>query len=283
MMARLRTYVPRLLFWRGRRPLVAVLRMTGVIGGRPPLRSGLTLSGLALAIERAFAKKGLSAVALSINSPGGSPVQSSLLYGRIRALAKEKELPVFAFVEDVGASGGYWLACAADEIYADANSIVGSIGVVTAGFGLQDAIDRLGVQRRLYVSGDKKAMLDPFLAEKPGDVKHLKSVLSELHGNFKDLVRQRRGDKLKGPEKEIFSGSFWTARQALEYGLIDGLGDLRTVMRERFGDKTRFRVYGAPRPLLRRRLGFVGAAPEGWATEGLAALEERAIWARFGL
>lgn len=275
--------MPRLTFWRGRQPQVAVLRMTGVIGGRPPLRSGLTLSSLAEAMERAFSKKRISAVALAINSPGGSPVQSSLLYGRIRSLAEEKELPVFAFVEDVGASGGYWLACAADEIYADANSIVGSIGVVTAGFGLAQAIDRLGVQRRLYTSGDKKAMLDPFLAEKPGDVKHLKSVLSALHDNFKELVRQRRGDKLKGPEKEIFSGSFWTARQALEFGLIDGIGDLRTVMRERFGDKTRFRVYGAPRPLLRRRLGFAGAAPEAWVAQGLSALEERSVWARFGL
>ena len=282
-------YLPSFSLWRSRRPTVAVIRLNGVIGRVGGLRQGLTLAGLASAIEKAFRQKRLTAVALSINSPGGSPVQSSLLHRRIRTLAAEKDVPVFAFVEDVGASGGYWLACAGDEIYADANSIIGSIGVVSAGFGFADAIKRLGIERRLYTAGKQKGMLDPFLAEDAKDVKHLKSLQGELHENFKGIVRESRGERLSGPEAELFSGAFWTGRQALDMGLVDGVGELRETLRDRFGDKTRFRIFGDSRKSLRRRLGLGGETvrdvPDAgdWLVRGLAAVEERLFWSRFGL
>ena len=271
--------------WYRRHPRVSVIRMTGVIGRVGPMRGGMTLAGYAAVLERAFAPKRLAAVALAINSPGGSPAQSSLLLGRIRALAEEKKVPVLAFIEDVGASGGYWLACAGDEIYANENSIIGSIGVVSAGFGFQETIRRLGIERRLHTAGAQKAILDPFLEEQPAHVKRLTAIQKDMHETFKALVRARRGDRLVGPEKEVFSGAFWVAGQARALGLIDGIGELRSVLRERFGDKTRFRVFEPRRPLLRRRLGLVGsgAGAGDWITDAIAAVEERGLWARFGL
>lgn len=277
--------------WRGRKPKVAVVRLYGAIGQMGPLRSGLSLEGLAPVLQRAFGMRGLTAVALAINSPGGSPVQSSLIAGRIRQLAEEKEVPVFAFIEDVGASGGYWLATAADEIYADPASIVGSIGVVSAGFGFQDAIGKLGIERRVHTAGDNKAILDPFQAEKPKDVKRLKEIQGELHDIFKDEVRSRRGGKLTGDEKEMFSGAFWTGQKALDRGLIDGLGDLRAVLRGRYGEKVKLPVATAKKGFLQRRLGMslgqnmpgleaaVAALPEA----ALSTAETRALWARYGL
>ncbi len=276
-------YLPPFLRPGGGRPLVSVVRMSGVIGRLGPMRSGLSLSGLAPSIERAFKQRGAEAVALLINSPGGSPVQSSLIARRVRALAEEKEIPVYAFIEDLGASGGYWLACAADEIYADESSIVGSIGVITAGFGLDEAIKRFGVERRVYTSGERKSMLDPFRPENSKDVEHLKSIQADMHENFKRLVRERRGDKLASPEEELFNGAFWTGRQALERGLIDGIGDMRATLRARFGDKTRFRLFEAKKPFFKRRLGFAGPSGGEWAAAALAAVEERLMWSRFGL
>jgi len=270
-------------------PQVAVLRLAGVIGSVGPLRSGLTLSGQAQNIERAFKMKRLSAVALSINSPGGSPVQSALIAKRIRALADEKEIPVFAFAEDVAASGGYWLACAADEIFADENSIVGSIGVVSAGFGLQDLIKRIGVERRVHTSGERKAMLDPFQPEDPEDLKRLEAIQQDIHGSFKEMVRRRRGAKLKADEATLFSGEFWTGQRALDLGLVDGLGELRQIMRQRYGDKVQLKRIGGRQPWWRRRLGVAEALgrarpqPAEWAGGLLAAIEERALWSRFGL
>ncbi|MGF1608090.1 MAG: S49 family peptidase [Kiloniellales bacterium] len=272
-----------------RPPLVAVLRLTGVIGSLGPLRSGLTLAGQAQAIERAFKMKRLSAVALSINSPGGSPVQSALLATRIRALADEKEIPVFAFTEDVAASGGYWLACAADEIFADENSIVGSIGVISSGFGLQELIKRIGVERRLHTAGERKAMLDPFKPEDPEDLKRLEAIQQDIHESFKEMVRRRRGAKLKADETTLFNGEFWTGKRARELGLVDGLGELRQVMRQRFGDKVQLKRIGGRQPWWRRRLGVTealeraGPQPADWAGGLLAAVEERALWSRFGL
>ncbi len=266
-------------------PVVAVLRLAGVIGALGPLRMGLTLSGVAGQIERAFKLPRLKAVALSVNSPGGAPVQAALIGGRIRALAEEKEIPVIAFAEDVAASGGYWLACAADEIYADGNSIIGSIGVISSGFGFQDLLQRVGVERRLHTAGDKKSLLDPFMAEDPKDVTRLKSLQKEIHESFKDQVRKRRGERLKGSEKILFSGEFWTGRKALELGLIDGLGDLRGVLRERYGEKLRLKRVDGARPWWRRRLpaGSTLPAPQDWAAGLLAAVEERALWSRYGL
>ncbi len=265
-------------------PVVAVIRLAGVIGALGPLRMGLTMSSVVGQIERAFKLPRLKAVALVVNSPGGAPVQAALIGRRIRALAVEKEVPVIAFTEDVAASGGYWLACAADEIFADENSIVGSIGVISSGFGFQDLLQRVGVERRLHTAGEKKSMLDPFKAEDPKELARLKSLQKEIHESFKAQVRERRGERLKGSEKVLFSGEFWTGRKALELGLIDGLGDLRGVLRERYGKKLRLRPVDGARPWWRRRLPAGSLpAPQDWAAGLLAAAEERALWSRYGL
>src|SRR5258708_5156192 len=263
--------------FRRARPTVSVLRLAGVIGGMTPLRSGLVGHELAGPIERAFAGRGLVAVALVINSPGGSPVQSALIHQRIRQLSEERKLPVLAFVEDVAASGGYWLALAADEIFVDANSIVGSIGVITAGFGFDRAIERLGVQRRLYTAGERKSLLDSFLPEREEDVARLRRLHAEIHDNFKALVRARRGAKLKGEESELFSGEAWLGRRALELGLVDGVGELRSTLRARFGTRVRLRAVPTQRRTWRRRLGLAerGAWPAELVGDLMAGLEER--------
>jgi len=238
----------------------------------------------------------LNAVALAINSPGGSPVQATLIAKRIRTLAEEKDIPVFAFAEDVAASGGYWLAFAGDEIYADDSSIIGSIGVVTQGFGFTGLMKRLGVVRRLHTSGECKTILDPFLSEKPEDVERLKAIQEEIHGAFKDLGRERRAGKLKAPDEELFSGAFWTGQKALEAGLIDGIGEMRGVLREKFGDNVKLRSVPGRRSWLRLCFGLAipGGNPAGgmargigdsgeWAGGLLNAIEERLWWGRFGL
>ncbi len=268
-------------------PVVNVLRLAGVIGGTGRFRRGLSLASQAQLIDRAFKPSHLSAVALAINSPGGSPVQSALIGARIRALAEEKEVPVIAFTEDVAASGGYWLACAADEIFAHDSSIIGSIGVITAGFGFPELLSRIGVERRVYTAGERKSMLDPFRAEQPDDIERLKSIQAGIHDDFKTYVRARRGARLKGEEDMLFSGEFWTGRQALELGLIDGLGDLRQVMRARFGERVRLRVIDGPRRL-RWPFGFnargLGAPDLSASAQALVeAVEERALWSRYGL
>ena len=276
-----------------RAPVVVVLRLSGVIATGSKLRSGLSLASLAPQIERAFSMRRVSAVALVINSPGGSPAQSALICDRICALAKEKKKPVYAFTEDVAASGGYWLACAADEIYANENSIIGSIGVIYGGFGFHEALAKLGIERRLYTAGDKKSVLDPFSPEKESDVKRLKSLQKNLHENFKTLVRARRGDRLKGSARALFSGEFWTGANALELGLIDGIGDVRSVMRAKFGDKVELRLLMRRQGLLsmlrrddmRRGAPFELSSSLGQdLAEGLlAAAEERFLWNRYGL
>lgn len=266
-----------------RAPTVAVLRLSGVIGQLGPTRrGGMNLADLAEAIEKAFELPRLKAVALAVNSPGGSPVQSSLIAGRIRALAEEKEVPVYAFCEDVAASGGYWLACAADEVYANGASIVGSIGVISAGFGFPAVLDKLGIERRVYSAGDRKAQLDPFRPEDADDVRHLKEIQQDLHEQFMDYVRTRRGDKLKGEEKVLFTGDFWSGRRATELGLVDGIADLRGKMREVYGEKVKLRVVTQPRSWLQRRLGMQGFAGM-WARDLIGAAEERVWWSRYGL
>src|SRR5260221_970316 len=217
-----------------RGPAVPVVRLSGVIaaGGLLGAR-GLSIESVAPLLARAFSLPGAKAVALALNSPGGSPVQSALIAQRIRLLAAEKKLPVIAFVEDVAASGGYWLACAADEIIADGASIVGSIGVVSAGFGFRDLIAKLGIERRLHTSGENKSMLDPFSDEKPEDIERLKRLQAEIHDGFKDWVRERRGTKLRGGDSLLFTGEFWTARRGLEIRLVDRLGELRAVLQDR--------------------------------------------------
>lgn len=266
-------------------PVVAVLRFSGVIGGIGPVRRGLSLAGQAHLIERAFKLPRLEAVALTINSPGGSPVQSALIAGRIRALAEEKNIPVVAFAEDVAASGGYWLACAADEIFAHESSIVGSIGVISAGFGFPALLERLGVERRVHTAGERKTMLDPFRSEDPKDVARLQTIQTDVHESFQDYVRQRRGERLTGEEADLFSGEFWTGRRALELGLVDALGDLRQVMRERYGEKVRLRLIDGARPRWRPRLSVEVPAPDLAASAAalVDAFKERALWARYGL
>src|SRR5215475_13623424 len=219
--------------------VVPVVRLSGLIGSVTPLRQGMSLAGLARTLERAFAVKHARAVALVINSPGGSPVQSRQIYLRIRQLASEKKLPVLAFVEDVAASGGYMIACAGDEIFCDPSSILGSIGVVGGSFGFGGLIEKLGIERRLYTSGKHKAMLDPFLPENPDDVARLRTLQSEIHAMFIDLVKRSRGAKLRGEEDELFSGAYWTGQTSIGLGLSDAIGDLRSVLRARFGDKVR--------------------------------------------
>jgi serine protease SohB len=270
-------------------PVVPVVRLSGVIGFSTPLKPGLTLSSCARALERAFSLPRAQAVALAINSPGGSAVQSHLIFKRVRALAEEKKLPVIAFVEDVAASGGYMIACAADEIVADASSIVGSVGVVGGSFGFNRLLDKIGVERRLYTSGEHKAMLDPFLPEKPEDVERLKAIQKDIHEMFIALVKASRAGKLKGPESTLFSGEFWTGSKALEMGVVDRIGDVRTTLRERFGEKVRTPLITAERGLFGRRVPGVGLRHFGdwWGTPGLpeeflSALEARAIWARYG-
>jgi signal peptide peptidase SppA len=274
--------------WRRDRAVVPVVRLSGVIGAVTPLRPGLTLAGVARTLERAFGTKNAKAVALVINSPGGSPVQSRQIYLRIRQLAAEKKLPVLVFVEDVAASGGYMIACAGDEIFADPSSILGSIGVVGGSFGFDKAIEKLGIERRLYTSGERKAMLDPFLPEKPDDVKRIKAIQKDIHEQFIALVKERRMGKLTGADKTLFSGEYWTARTALEFGLIDGIGDLRAELRARYGDKVRTPLISAERSLFGRKLPGVGALDGVWQRPGLAdemisALEARAWWSRYGL
>lgn len=266
------------------RATVSILRLYGVIGqsGGPVRRGGLSLQDLEENIEHAFEQKHLKAVALAINSPGGSPVQSALIASRLRALSEKHEVPVLAFCEDAAASGGYWLACAGDEIYAQPASIVGSIGVISAGFGFTDLIEKIGVERRVYTSGDSKSQLDPFKPEKAADVKHLKALQNDIHEQFKDYVRERRGDNLTDDGKALFSGSFWTGQIARDKGLVDQLGELKAVCREKFGDKVKFKDVSKPKGFLQKKLGL-GSSLSGAGQELLATVEERAWWGRLGL
>ncbi len=264
-------------------PVVAVVPLSGVIGRLGPIARGLNLRGLAGTLERAFSLADVAAVALAVNSPGGSPVQSALIAGRIRALAAEKKVPVYAFAEDVAASGGYWLLSAGDELYADESSIIGSIGVVSAGFGFPELLKRIGVERRVYASSEHKAGLDPFRPERLDEVEHLRSVQGDIYAAFCAQVRARRGDRLKGEEAELFSGRFWSGRKALEFGLVDGIGDLRTVMRGRFGDKVKLRVIGGRQPWWRRRMGLAATPADELLAAVEARLDERALWLRYGL
>lgn len=269
-------------------PVVPVVRLSGVIGMGTPLRPGLMLSTIARSLERAFATRNARAVALIVNSPGGSPAQSHLILRRIRQLAEEKKIPVLAFIEDVGASGGYMLACAADEIICDQYSIVGSIGVVGGSFGFPKLMDKLGIERRLYTSGERKVMLDPFQPEKPEDVKRIHAIQKEIHAHFIALVKERRGVKLRGSDKVLFSGEFWTAQNAIELGLADSIGDMRSALRERYGDKVRTPLIAAERSLFGRNKPGVSLSDAlsnhpGLAGDLISALEARAIWSHYGL
>jgi signal peptide peptidase SppA len=286
---RLMEYVPARL--RRGVAVVPVVRLSGVIGAVTPLRPGMSLTGVAKTLERAFATKNAKAVALMINSPGGSPVQSRQIYLRIRQLAAEKKLPVLVFVEDVAASGGYMIACAGDEIFCDPSSILGSIGVVGGAFGFQDLIKKIGVERRLYTAGEHKAMLDPFLPENPEDVARVKALQREIHAIFIALVKQSRGGRLKGADQVLFTGEYWAGETSVSLGLADAIGDLRSTLRARYGDKVLTPVIAPATGMLSNLLGRRSAGAgtltsldgiAGLPDELISALETRAIWAKFG-
>ncbi|MGM1058196.1 S49 family peptidase [Saccharothrix sp. Mg75] len=278
--------LPRIVGERTERgPVVAAVRLHGVITPTPTPMARNTISAQTVetALTRAFDHDRLVAVALLVNSPGGAPTQSALVAERVRELAAKKRVPVLAFCEDVAASGGYWLACAGDEIYAHGTSLVGSIGVVSSGFGLDGLIGKYGVERRVHAAGDNKVRLDPFSPEKPEDVEWLKGLQAELHEQFAAWVRERRGTKLKGTDDELFNGEVWTGAKALELGLVDGIGTLRSVVAKRYPD-AEIAVAEPRRPFL-ARFGLAGATTRSgdFLLEGLAALEERSRWSRFGL
>ena len=268
--------------WSRGGPEVPVIRLSGAIGAAGIGSRGLTLETLAKPIEQAFAMKSAPCVVLEVNSPGGSPVQSALIAGRIRELAEEKQKPVLAFVEDIAASGGYWLATAADEIFADNASLIGSIGVITAGFGFPRALDRLGIERRVHTAGAHKAKLDPFRPEDPEDIVWLKGIQADIHRLFIEHVSARRGDKLVSDSEPLFDGGIWTGGRAIDLGLIDGIGHLRPVLRSRYGDKVKLRPITGRKGLM-SRIKFGDAIAREAAGGLMAAAEERALWQRYGL
>jgi signal peptide peptidase SppA len=282
---------------RGKRKFVSHVRLKGAIGMDRPFSQSLSMQGVEEAIETAFRIPGLSAVAFSINSPGGSPVQSTLIFNRIRQLSEETGVKVIVFCEDVAASGGYLLAMAGDEVFADRSSIVGSIGVISASFGFTGAMKKVGVERRVYTAGTNKSVLDPFLPEKKEDVAHLKSLQLDVHEAFKDIVRARREGKLKGDEKELFSGLFWSGDKALELGLIDGIGALHSTLRDRFGDDVIVKDINLSGGFSLRKLLMpgggarlqhsldhaAGSAASAALDQAVTLAEERALWSRYGL
>lgn len=276
--------------WQRGTAVVPVVRLSGVIGAVTPLRPGMTLAGVAKTLERAFAVDNAKAVALVVNSPGGSPVQSRQIYLRIRQLSQEKEIPVLVFVEDVAASGGYMIACAGDEIFCDPSSILGSIGVVGSSFGFTELIRKIGVERRLYTAGEHKATLDPFLPENPDDVARLKAIQREIHATFIELVKASRGERLKGTDDLLFTGEYWAGERSVALGLADAIGDLRSTLRDRFGDKVSTPLIAPSTGLLSGLLGRKAGAGTltslngmaGMPDEVISALETRAIWAKFG-
>ena len=257
---------------------VSCIPLNGIIAPNMGRRKGLNLHELDKVIEQAFLVKNLKAVVLQINSPGGSPVQSEMISKRIRDLSEKKNVPVLAFVEDVAASGGYWLACAADEIFASKASIIGSIGVVSSGFGFDKAIDKIGIDRRLYTSGENKAILDPFLPENKDDVKRLKAIQKELHNQFISFVKSRRGSKITNKDKDVFTGAFWSGEKSLDLGLIDAFGEMKFILKERFGEDVKIKEF-APK----KKFFGLGNLFSGAIDVLIYKVEERISFKRFGL
>lgn len=277
--------IPIIKWVRPTQPTIGVIRLSGVIAQEKGLMGtpGLSIDGLNDAIEQAFALRNLKAVILLINSPGGAPAQSEMIAKRIRQLAEEKEVPVITCVEDVAASGGYWLACAGDEIFASEGSIIGSIGVVSSMFGFVDAMKKMGVERRVYTQGENKNQLDPFLPEKESDVEMLHGLQKELHDVFIDMVKNRRKDKLNlQKHKDIFDGSFWTGRKALDRGLIDGIDTMHNVIHARYGDKVKVKMVNKEKSWLKRKLA-ASLSADSWVRAALGVVEERMAFGRFGL
>ncbi|MFK7840572.1 MAG: S49 family peptidase [Bdellovibrionales bacterium] len=267
------------------KPKVAILRFSGVIADAGMKRGGISYHKYRSFIDEAFDVFDLKAVALVINSPGGSPAQSQLIGDHIRRLAEEKEVPVYAFIEDVAASGGYWLACAADEIYGVSSSISGSIGVISAGFGFSELIAKHGVERRIHTAGKDKSFYDPFVEEKPADVKRLKALQTNMHDIFKDWVRERRGERLTGADKDVFEGQFWTSSTAIELGVIDGLGEVRSFAKDKFGESIKFTEIGPEKKLMPSLFGFdaKNTLQGSMAEDIVETIETKTAWGRFGI
>ncbi|MCV6575695.1 MAG: S49 family peptidase [Cohaesibacter sp.] len=293
MKKKLKQFLPEK--YRKEPTIIPVVRMTGPIMVGSQMRPGLSMASVAGQLHKAFSIKDAPAVAIAINSPGGSPVQSRLIYQRIRQLAEEKDKKVITFCEDAAASGGYMIAIAGDEIVADPSSIVGSIGVVSGGFGFVDAIEKLGVERRVYTAGTQKAMLDPFKPENPEHLAHLNALLEDLFETFKDLVRSRRGDKLTKDEDELFTGAFWTGKKGKDFGLVDDLGDMNGYLKQKYGEETKLKLISSSGGFFSRlRMPGMGLMTQttdpveriaaGLSADAiLASLEERALWSRLGL
>ena len=264
-----------------KKKIIPHVRLTGVIGAAGKFKQGMDLSGQRNILKRAFSVKKIKHVAISINSPGGSPVQSHLIFSYIRQLADKNKIKVLIFAEDVAASGGYLISCAGDEIYANSSSIIGSIGVISASFGFKDLIKKIGIERRVYTAGKNKSTLDPFVEEKEEDIKRLKSIQLELHADFIKVVESSRGLKLKDPEKNnIFTGEFWTGKSALDLGLIDGIGNADQVLKEKFGDKVIIKNFEKPKGFIARKLSSSIQDP---VDRFANILEEKSMWQKFGL
>ena len=262
---------------------IPVIKLSGVIGQTGMFKSGINLFSLNKLIEKAFSGKKTKAVSLLINSPGGSPSQSSLIAAKIKNLAVKKKIKVYAFVEDVAASGGYWLACAADEIYINENSIVGSIGVISPGFGFVQMLKKIGVERRVYTSGKSKSFLDPFQNTKQDDLKRLKSIQEQIHNNFINHVKKSRGKKIKVKDSEVFNGLFWVGSKAVDLGLVDGIGNIEEILRSKFGEKTKIKIVEQKKSFIQKKLSSSIDKKLIDSTDIINAFEERAYWSRFGL
>jgi len=262
---------------------IPVIKLTGVIGQAGMLRSGLTMSSIDKIIEKAFSNKKSPAVSLLINSPGGSPTQSSLIAKKIRFLARKNKTKVYAFVEDVAASGGYWLACAADEIYVDENSIVGSIGVISPSFGFVEMIKKLGIERRVFTSGKSKSFLDPFQTVKSNDIKRLKNIQEKIHNNFINHVKKSRGKKIKSKDKDIYNGHFWIGDDSVKLGLADGLGDIESILKNKYGEKVKIKIIDQKKSFIQKRFSSLINSKTINYSEIIEAFEEKAYWSRFGL
>ncbi len=264
-----------------KKTVIPHVRLTGIIGSAGRFKQGMELANQREILKKAFSVKKISHVAISINSPGGSPVQSHLIYSFIRELADKKKVKVIVFAEDVAASGGYFIACAGDEIFANSSSIIGSIGVISASFGFKDLIQKIGVERRVYTAGKNKSTLDPFVAEKEEDVKRLKNIQLELHADFIKIVETSRGSKLKDPEKNnIFTGEFWTGKTALKLGLVDGIGNADQILKKKFGDKVIIKNFEKRKGFLAKKLSSSVMDP---IERVINSLEEKTMWQRFGL
>ena len=263
-------------------PMISLIKLSGIISpeGRLGSRNNLNLNDLSDSLTKAFNFKNVKAVALLINSPGGSPVQSSLISNRIRELSFEKEIPVYAFIEDVAASGGYWLSCAADKIYAIESSIVGSIGVISSGFGAVEAIKRLGIERRVYTQGKNKGMLDPFLPEKKEDIEQIKNIQKDLHEQFIGWIKKRRGKRIKAPDEKIFNAGIWSGRQAKDLGLVDEIGDYYSVMKKKFGKDIKFKDFSKKQSWIKQKF-FSNSKGADMLNNFLNIIEEKLIWSKY--